>query len=330
LIRAGHDQAVVRAELSVGERAVLIETDIARNGRNRVLLNRQRVQGAAALSEVLRVTVFSPDDLELIKGGPSVRRELLDEAAAAIRARDDSARADWERVLRQRNALLKQVGGRLDESERITLEVWDTKAAEAGTRLAALRARSVARLAPAVQQAYHDLGGAAQQVVLEYVPSWQGDLHDALQAARPDEVRRGITLVGPHRDELHIALNGLPARTHASQGEQRCLALALRLATHREVQREHGEPPVLLLDDVFSELDPARSAALVEALPEGQAFLTTAGPLPGGIEVSAVVQVSPGFLREHDPVEHPDVLRGVAAPVSSGASDDAGGYGSTS
>jgi DNA replication and repair protein RecF len=330
LIRAHHDHAVVRAELSVGERDVLIETDIARNGRNRVLVNRQRVQGSAALSEVLRVTVFSPDDLELVKGGPSVRRELLDEAAAAIRARDDAVRTDWERVLRQRNALLKQVGGRLDESERITLEVWDTKAAEAGTRLAELRARNVARLGPAVQAAYHDLGGAAQQVALRYAPSWQGDLLDALHAARSDEVRRGLTLVGPHRDELHIVLNGLPARTHASQGEQRCLALALRLATHREVRREHGDPPVLLLDDVFSELDPVRSAALVRALPEGQAFLTTAGPLPAGIEVEAVVQVSPGQLRERGPLEHRGIVGGLRGLATSAESEVSERYGSTS
>jgi DNA replication and repair protein RecF len=297
LVRVGADRAIIRGEVLGDGREVLIETDIARAGRNRVQLNRQRVQGAAALGEALRVTVFSPDDLDLVKGGPSLRRELVDDAAMAIRARDDAVRVEWEKVLRQRNALLKQVGGRLDDSARITLEVWDAKAAETGTRLAELRSRTVSRLLPAVQHAYADLGGSAHDVQVRYEPSWQGDLHEALVTARRDELRRGVTLVGPHRDDLHIVLNGLPARTHASQGEQRCLALALRLATHREVQQEHGSPPVLLLDDVFSELDPVRSAALVRALPEGQAFLTTAGPLPEGIEVDEIVEVSPGSLR---------------------------------
>lgn len=297
LLRGGEASAVIRGEVLDGGREVLIETEIARSGRNRVQVNRQRVPGAAALGEAFRVTVFSPDDLDLIKGGPALRRELMDEAAMAMHPRDDTARTEWEKVLRQRNALLKQVGGRLDDSARITLEVWDTKAAEAGTRLAQLRGRTVARLLPAVQQAYSDLGGEAQDVQVRYEPSWEGDLHEALVAARSDELRRGVTLVGPHRDEVRIVLNGLSARTHASQGEQRCLALALRLATHREVEREHGSPPVLLLDDVFSELDPVRSAALVRSLPEAQAFLTTAGPLPDGIAVDEVVEVSPGHLR---------------------------------
>jgi DNA replication and repair protein RecF len=297
LVRIGAERSTIRADVLVEEREVLIEAEIAPGGRNRVQVNRQRVRTASELGEVLRVTVFSPDDLEIVKGGPSLRRELLDDAASAIRARDGSLRTEWERVLRQRNALLKQVGGRLDESARVTLDVWDTKAAEAGERLAALRSRTVERLFDAVRQAYTDLGGIEDDLTIEYERSWTGELHAALIAARSDELRRGLTLVGPHRDELRITLNGLPTRTHASQGEQRCVALALRLAIHREIEREHGQPPVLLLDDVFSELDPSRCDALVSALPVGQAFLSSAGPLPEGIEVDAVVDVVPGELR---------------------------------
>jgi DNA replication and repair protein RecF len=127
-----------------------------------------------------------------------------------------------------------------------------------------------------------------------YQQSWDGPLADALAEARADDVRRGVTTVGPHRDELALSIGDLPGRTQASQGEQRSLALALRLAGHGLVTEATGSAPVLLLDDVFSELDPDRSAALVAHLPEGQAFLTTAGPLLDGIRPSAVVRVVDG------------------------------------
>jgi DNA replication and repair protein RecF len=200
-------------------------------------------------------------------------------------------------VLRQRNALLKQVGGHLDDAAEVTLGVWDAKAAASGSRLAELREGLVTRLGPAVQQAYRDLSGGGDLVEVGYRRSWAGPLDEALASGRRDDLRRGLTLVGPHRDELVLALNGLPARTHASQGEQRCLSLALRLAGHRELAAELGAPPILLLDDVFSELDRDRSAALLDALPMGQAFLSTAGALPEGARPDAVFEVGAGTLE---------------------------------
>ena len=207
-------------------------------------------------------------------------------------------RSEFERALRQRNALLKQVRGRLDEAASVTLEVWDTKLGTAGEQLAAARSELVARLAPLVAAAYAELAGAEEQVELEYVAAWRGTgLAAALAAAREDELRRGVTLVGPHRDDLAVSLARMPARTHASQGEQRSLALALRLAAHRLVHEVAGTPPILLLDDVFSELDPDRSRALLGSLPTGQTLLSTAAGLPAGVEAEQVLQVEPGRVR---------------------------------
>jgi DNA replication and repair protein RecF len=153
----------------------------------------------------------------------------------------------------------------------------------------------VVRLEPELAKAYGQLADATE-VQARYQQSWDGSLADALIAARTDDVRRGVTTVGPHRDELALAIADLPARTHASQGEQRSLALALRLAVHRVVADTIDGAPVLLLDDVFSELDPHRSAALLEHLPAGQALLTTAGPIPDEAKPELVVQVEKGRL----------------------------------
>lgn len=298
LVRRGADRSVIRAEVTDEDRIQLLEAEIAPTGRGRVLVNRQRLQRSRDLLGTLRVTVFSPDDLELLKGGPAVRRAMVDDALVALRPAHDAVIGDWERALRQRNALLKQVHGRLDDSSRLTLEVWDSKLSEAGDELGRLRAAALERLGPEVVRAYRDVAGADQQVSLRLEAPWRSTgLASALAAARPDELRRGLTLVGPHRDDVVVELGGLPARSHASQGEQRCLALALRLAVHRSVTEEYGRPPVLLLDDVFSELDPGRSAALLAALPAGQTVLSSAIELPAGVSADLVVRVEPGSLR---------------------------------
>ena len=295
LIRAGAPSAIVRGQIVAEGREQLIEAELVTSGRNRVLLNRQRLTRNRDLLGALRVTVFSPEDLSLVKGGPALRRTYLDQLLVGLDPRHDAIRSQYDKALRQRNALLKQTHGRLDEAAEFTLAVWDDKLVEAGERLAALRHDLVARLEPIVVQAYEDVAGEHHDISLTYVAPWRdGGLRDALAAARRDELRRGLTLVGPHRDDLSVVLQALPARTHASQGEQRSLALALRLASHRLLHEVTGAPPVLLLDDVFSELDPDRSAALLRSLPEGQALLSTASGLPAGVDVAQVVTVRPG------------------------------------
>ena len=297
LVRHGAEAAVIRAEGDREGRSLLLEAEVRRAGRNRVLVNRQRLQRTRDLLGALRVSVFSPDDLVLVKGGPGERRRYLDEAMVAAAPKLDVLRTDVDKVLRQRNALLRQAGGRLTPDVEVTLDVWDAKLAEAGEALADERSRLVARLAPVLGAAYDLLAQRSAEVTIVHDPRWRAEgLAAALAAARSDELRRGVSLVGPHRDEVALAIGGLPARTHASQGEQRSLALALRLAAHQVVTEAAGSAPVLLLDDVFSELDPDRSAALVANLPPGQTLLTTAAGLPEGLDPGRVLRLADGVL----------------------------------
>ena len=287
LVRAGADVAVVRGEGERGGRALLVEAEVRAAGRGRVTVNRQPLRRSADVGAALRVTVFSPDDLELVKAGPTGRRRYLDDLLAALHPRNEATRRDYERVVRQRNALLAQVAGvrgPLPQDVATTLDVWDARLVETGEAVGAARASLVARLEPALAKAYSQLSGGGT-VGIAYDAAWrETGLGAALRKARRDEVRRGVSLVGPHRDEVVLSASGLPARSHASQGEQRSLALALRLAGHDVVTETVGEPPLLLLDDVFSELDALRSAALLSHLPGGQAVLTTTGHIPDGVQ----------------------------------------------
>lgn len=280
LIRRGADSAVVRAEGIRDDRDVLIELELGRR-RTRAQVNRQRLQRSRDLLGALRITVFAPDDLALIKEGPSVRRGYLDDVLVALDPKADAALRELEKILKQRNALLRQSHGRLDEAGLMTLDVWDTKLAATGTEVTNRREALVAQLLPLVEESYAILAGAPVPLGANYIRSWETPtLDSALQHERQIDIRRGVTSVGPHRDELLLTLDGLASRTEASQGEQRTLALALRLAGHLLVTDVLGEPPLLLLDDVLSELDPSRSAALLENLPPGQTVITSATDLP--------------------------------------------------
>ena len=292
LVRSGANTAILRAEGEREGRQLLIEAELSATGRGRVQVNRQKLARTRDLLGALRVSVFAPDDLEFVKGGPANRRQYLDEALVARRPSLDALRSDLDRILRQRNALLKQAGGRLRPDVEATLAVWDAKLIETGEALADARSELVDELAPALDLAYAQVAGRPVPVRTTYDAPWrQHGLAAALEAARNDELRRGVSLVGPHRDDLVIQLDGLPARTHASQGEQRSVALALRLAAHRVVTDATGSPPILLLDDVFSELDPDRSAALLAHLPSGQTVLSSAAGLPPGATPELVLHV---------------------------------------
>jgi len=296
-VRVGADRAVVRAEATRGPRELLLEAELATRGRSRMQLNRQPVKRRRDLLDALAVTVFSPDDLVLVKGGPGERRRWLDDAAVALDHQAEVVRSDVERILKQRNALLKRSRGRLDEAAALTLDVWDDRLARAGEALAGRRAAALADLVPRLTEASRDLAGRPLRVGARYEAAWRdGGLAAALADARDQDLRRGVTTVGPHRDEVAFALEGLPARTHASQGEQRSLALALRLAVHRAITEVTGESPVLLLDDVLSELDDDRTEALLAHLPPGQTLLTTAGPLPRQTEPELVLRVADGAV----------------------------------
>jgi DNA replication and repair protein RecF len=298
LVRMGAASAVLRADVSHDDgRELLIEAEINRGGRNRVVVNKQRLQRARDLLGVLRVTVFSPDDLDLVKDGPALRRRFLDDVLVALHPKHDALRNDLDRILRQRNTLLKQASGRLSDDVGFTLDVWDAKLAAAGDALGAARAELVADLRPHVADAYSDLAARPCDTALAYDPPWRTTgLATALAAGRRDDVRRQVSLVGPHRDELELSIASMPARTHASQGEQRTLALALRLAGHRLVAERVGSPPVLVLDDVLSELDPTRATALLRHLPRGQVVITTAGALPDAARPDRILHVTGGTV----------------------------------
>ena len=293
MVRGGAQSAIVRAEIDGRDSPTLVEAEISLAGRSRTRVNRKSVSGRRELGAAAPCTIFSPDDLAIVSGGPKGRRDVLDDALAVLDAEGARATDETDRVLRQRAALLRQSGGRGGAEVTATLDVWDERLADAGKVLVAARERLVAELAPVVGSAYGHLAGAGDRVLVtqRYQRSWDGDLLDALAASRKDDLRRGINTMGPHRDDLVLEVDGREARTHASQGEQRCLALALRLGVHELVRSRTPLIPTLLLDDVFSELDPSRSRALVAELPAGQSILTTAAPLPEGIEVARLLPV---------------------------------------
>lgn len=293
MVRTGAGSAIVRAEIVRPDSPVLVEAEILPGGRSRSRVNRKSVTGRKELGVAAPCTVFSPEDLGIVSGSPKGRRDLLDDALALVDPEGARAADETDRILRQRAALLRQAGGRSTEAITGTLEVWDQRLADAGKILVEARERLVADLEGLVGPAYGRLAGAGGRVPVaqEYRRSWTGDLLDALTTSRRDDLRRGVNTVGPHRDDLVLLIDEREARTHASQGEQRCLALALRLGVHELVRRRTPLVPTLLLDDVFSELDPTRSRALVAELPEGQSILTTAAPLPEGIEVARTMSV---------------------------------------
>jgi DNA replication and repair protein RecF len=287
LVRQGAEEAVVRGAFVGATGETLVEVEIPAAGRRRVLLNGKRITGRAAVAATIALVAFLPDDLDLIKRGPAYRREYLDDLAAQLWPAAAVEQADYERVLRQRNALLRREGRHADPT---TLDVLDERLCGALLVTCCARRLTTAELvAPSIESLYAELGEVPAQVRFTYaaagVEELPGDvdaaalaaaLAPALAAARRGDMERGATSVGPHRDDIELLLDDRDARTRASQGEQRSLALGLRLAAYRVISDRRATAPVLLLDDVFSELDPGRSARLVERLPGGQVFVTSA------------------------------------------------------
>lgn len=303
LVRDGTTQAIVRLGVRDAQaREQLLEAEINLTGRNRVLLNRRPLARDRERAGFVRVSVFSPDDLELVKGPPARRREYLDQLLSASAPRYEAARRDFERVLRQRNALLR--AGRREQADPATLTVFDDQLVSSAAELLRGRLLLTERLLPHLGAGYRALAGVDHVIGERYEAEWhEGDLsvevanieaalEAALERRREQEWARGVTLVGPHRDDWVLTVNDLEARTRASQGEQRSLALALRLGGHALVTELVGDPPVLLLDDVFSELDGDRADALVASLPAGQTLVTTATEVPAAIAVEQRIQLA--------------------------------------
>lgn len=318
MVRRGAEHAILRAETLVEGRSVTIEAELSVTGRSRTMVNRQNVRRRADLHQALRTTVFTPEDIGVVRSGPADRRRFLDETLAVVDPKAARGAEDVEKILRQRAALLRTSGRRLTPEVAATLDVWDARLATAGTSLVEAREQLVEELAPLAQAHYSRLAGRDTEIGMGYLRSWAGALGDALAESRAKDVERGVSTVGPHRDELELAVGGLPSRTHASQGEQRSLALALQLAGHQLATVRLGSAPILLLDDVFSELDPFRTEALLAGLPPGQTLLTTALPAPAEIEPARVYRVEAGGWAAMVAPAGPAAPVAPAAPAQGG------------
>ena len=300
LVRMGAERAIVRVAAVRDDRQALAELEITPGKSNRARLNRSPLPRTRELLGLVRTVLFSPDDQTLVKGDPAERRRFLDDLLVARAPRFAGVRQDYDRVLRQRNTLLKSAGAARRSSsggsgQLATLEAWDEHLARAGSELLAGRLALVESLRPHVAKAYADVaaqatGSGRTEAALAYKPSFElpagdGDGADrhSLAAAlleevaqrRQEELDRGVSLVGPHRDDLVLSIGPLPARGYASQGETWSLALALRLASF-DLLRADGDDPVLILDDVFSELDSDRRARLAELVAGAEQVLVTA------------------------------------------------------
>jgi DNA replication and repair protein RecF len=308
LIRQGAERAIIRTAITSFRGSALIEIEVNPGRANRVRLNRAPVNRPREILGILRTVLFAPEDLALVKGDPGERRRFLDDLLVATAPRFAGVRSDYERVVRQRTALLKSgraAGGSrgVPAAMAATLDAWDDQLARAGTELLAARLTLVRALSPHVAAAYASVSGDRGPAVITYKPSFElpgapapapgdeaaqagpeaepkaGDLEKALREAllqaRPQELERGVCLVGPHRDELELRVGELPARGYASHGESWSLALALRLASY-ELLRADGEDPVLILDDVFAELDAGRRDRLATLVSDAEQVIVTA------------------------------------------------------
>ncbi|PLV47979.1 recombinase RecF [Mycobacterium tuberculosis variant microti OV254] len=311
LIRTGSSRAVVSTIVVNEGRECAIDIEIAAGRANKARLNRSPVRSTREVVGVLRAVLFAPEDLALVRGDPADRRRYLDDLATVRRPVLAAVRADYDRVLRQRTALLKSLAGaryRGDRGALDTLDVWDARLAEHGAELMAARTDLVNQLAPEVEKAYQLLAPGSRPAAIGYKSSTDrmgvespGDgsggreileatLLAALAARRDAELERGVCLVGPHRDDLELRLGDQPAKGFASHGESWSFALALRLAAY-ELLRGDGGEPVLLLDDVFAELDAARRRALAAVAESAEQVLVTAAVLediPAGWDAKRV------------------------------------------
>ena len=295
LVRVGAERAIVRCAIVHDERELLVELEIVPGKANRARLGRAPVTRAREIVGALRLVLFAPEDLALVRGDPAERRRYLDDLLVQRQPRYAGVRADYERVLKQRNALLRTaylarkvggIGGRTGDLS--TLDVWDSHLAQHGADLIAGRLDLCAALGTHVAKAYDAVSAGRGEARVAYdARSWlEGGqvsldrvaiaerLGEALAAARSSEVERGVTLVGPHRDDITLTLGEMAAKGYASHGESWSLALALRLGAF-ELLRGEGIEPVLVLDDVFAELDSGRRDRLAEMVAAASQVLVT-------------------------------------------------------
>jgi DNA replication and repair protein RecF len=310
MIRQGADAAIVRARIQHDGRELLVEVQLNRSAANRAQVNRSQIK-PRELPRYFSSVLFAPEDLALVRGEPGIRRRFVDQLLVQRNPRMAGVLADYDRVLRQRNSLLKSArASGLREAQLTTLEIWDERLVAFGSEIVDARLELVARLGDPITAAYRSVAGDDHHPKLIPLLTIRGaeveDAQDAgvatagaengsggggaadatdtpsafraaLAAVRRKELDRGITLVGPHRDDILFELNGLPAKGYASHGESWSFALALKLASAELLRRESTTgDPVLILDDVFAELDQARRRMLAAAVHDFEQVLITA------------------------------------------------------
>lgn len=313
MVRHEAERAYLGGAGRAGGRELRVDAEVKRSGGTRLLVNKVPVDKMAAMGAgLLTAVAFSPDDLVIIKGGPEERRRLLDLGAARLRPLGGAERQEFDRVLRQRTGLLKAA---LNSRKALsTLDVWDESFAKAGALVVRNRLAVLQNLRPEAQARYRAVSGSGAEVSLEYRATWlaesgggaagtppedeakiQAVLLEALSRARPRDLERGVSTVGPHRDDLEVLLEGSDARVFASQGEQRSLALSLRMAERDLVAHTRGEDPILILDDIFSELDEARREHLVAMVAvSGQTIATSTSAAGWPMAIAQTLTVAGG------------------------------------
>jgi DNA replication and repair protein RecF len=288
MVRQGAESMVCRGEFSSDTGMTLVEVETPVEGRRRVLMNGKGARSRGDVAAAVTLVAFQPDDLDLVKRGPANRRDYLDDLAVQLWPTAAAEQTDYQRVLRQRNAHLRQSGRRPDAA---TLDALDARLIPLGAAVVGRRLAAVRLAEPVVDRLYRELDDPPGSLTWRYEVAGQGAidasgtadsveplLGEMVAGSRARDAERGMTLVGPHRDDLVFLLEGREARSMASQGEQRTITLGLRLAAHEVIATQRSTTPVLLLDDVFSELDEGRSERLMERLPGDQVFITSARP----------------------------------------------------
>ena len=297
LVRSSAESAFVRGEVQVGDARVLVEVEIPSSAASKLQVNRSPLRRKRELRRQVRAVFFGPEDLDVVRGDPSHRRRFLDDAVVTLwPLRDPELRA-YERALRQRNRLLKEWEGRGAPAE---LEAWDAELVKTGSAVIRARAAAIEKLAPLADEEFQRLSGYG--LVCTYAPNLWGDPLEAafekrLAERRSDELIRKTSLVGPHRDDVELAVRDLGARSFASHGEAWGAALCLRLGLAGAVTEEIGDTPVVLLDDPCSALDPARQRGIAEGLSgRGQVVVSVADEAAVPANADAIWDVSAGSV----------------------------------
>ncbi|MGC8464991.1 MAG: DNA replication/repair protein RecF [Acidimicrobiales bacterium] len=296
LIREGAEQSIIRIEVLSRDRRRMIASQINRYGRDRVLINGKQTVRFDGLLYDFPIVVFQPDDLSIIKDSPSYRRSYIDEAVESVDVQYGQLSSQYDRLLRQRNNLLRSIGNRPAPSEILTLDVWDEQLSDAAEKITLRRKEGLEELSDFILSSYRRISGDNKRIELQYAQSWSDSVLSSLRKTRENDLRKQSTGIGPHRDDIVINLDGFNSRNSVSQGEQRTLAVVLKLASATMIEKVTGETPVVLLDDIVSEFDSKRVTRLFESLPSGQIFVSGTF-IPEGLSGSVVVEIERGTLH---------------------------------